>query len=412
MTEHRQRSGPLAGLRVLEVGSLIAGPFAGRILADLGSDVVKVEAPGRPDPLREWGQVRYRDRALWWPVQSRNKRLITLDLRQPKGREIFLDLIAHFDALIENFRPGTLERWGLGPDILRERNPGLVVTRVSGYGQDGPYAERAGFASVAEAMGGMRYLNGYPDRPPPRTGLSIGDSIAAMFAVIGTLAALRERDCSPAGDGSRVRVGQDVDVSLIESVLAMLESVIPEYSLTGAVRGPSGTALKGLAPSNIYRTADERWIVIAANQDALFRRLCEAMGQPELAEDERFSTHEARGENQEEIDTIVGKWAARHSAEHIDRVLNEAGVVCGPIYTVADICDDSHIRARGALVEQSDPELGTFQAPGVMPRFSRTPGTVRWSGRWEVGADNADVYGELLDFGPEEIEGLEAMGVI
>jgi crotonobetainyl-CoA:carnitine CoA-transferase CaiB-like acyl-CoA transferase len=405
-------TGPLAGLVVLEAGTLIAGPFAGRLLADLGADVIKVEAPDRPDPLRQWGQHSHDGRKLWWPVQSRNKRLITLNLREPEGQELFRQLADRADVVIENFRPGTFERWGLDPETLRERNPRLVVTRVSGYGQTGPYSSRAGFAAVAEAMGGLRHLNGFPDETPPRTGLALGDSLAALFATIGTLAALRHRDVADDGDGDAGGRGQVVDVSLMESAFALLESVAPEYSLTGHVRGPSGTTLSGIAPSNVYRTSDDKWIAIAANSDALFRRLTTVMGVPELADDPRFCTHDARGERQRELDAMVGAWVAEHPAAAIDEALNAAGVVCGPVNTIADIFDDPHARAREMLVVHDDPELGPFEGPGTIPVFSRTPAQVRWSGRWEAGADNASVYEGLLGLDHDELASLRERGVI
>ena len=308
MTRDHSGPGPLAGMRMIELGTLLAGPFAGRLLGDMGAEIIKVEPPGKPDPLREWGQARYEGRTLLWPVQARNKKCITLNLREPRGQELLLELVRVADVLTENFRPGTLERWNLGYDRLSAANPGIVLARISGYGQTGPYAERAGFASVAEAMGGLRYINGFPGEAPPRTGISLGDSLAAMFAVQGILAALYHRDVL--GDGR----GQVVDVSLMEASFALLESAVPEYDRLGIVRQPAGTNLKGIAPSNIFKSRDDLWMVIAANHDNLFRRLCEAMGRPELAEDPRFATHVARGENQEEIEGIVAEWAARHDA--------------------------------------------------------------------------------------------------
>jgi crotonobetainyl-CoA:carnitine CoA-transferase CaiB-like acyl-CoA transferase len=385
---------------------LLAGPFAGRLLGDMGADVIKVEPPGKPDPLRDWGHSRYRDRSLWWPVQSRNKRCITLNLREPKGQELLLELVRVADVVSENFRPGTLERWNLGYDRLSEVNPGIVLARISGYGQTGPYAGRAGFASVAEAMGGLRYINGFPDEPPPRTGISLGDSLAAMFATQGILAALYQRDVLGGGRG------QVVDVSLMESSFALLESAVPEYDRLGIVRQPAGTGLKGVAPSNIFKSRDGTWVVIAANQDNVFRRLCEVMGEPELADDPRFSTHLARGEHQEEIEGIVADWAARHDAHEIDALLNEQGVVCGPIYTIADIFDDPQFRAREMLVEHEDPEFGPYTGPGIVPKFSRTPGEVRWSATWAEGSHNEEVYCGLLGLSEAELRGLEDEGVV
>ncbi len=398
--------GPLAGLRVVELGMLLAGPFTGRLLGDLGAEVIKVEPPGKPDPLREWGKARYRGRSLWWGVQSRNKKCVTLDLRRERGQELLLELVKESDVLVENFRPGTLEKWNLGWERLREANPGLVLCRVSGYGQTGPYAPRAGFASVAEAMGGIRYINGFAGEPPPRMHISLGDSLAGMFAAQGVLAALYRRDALGG------ETGQVVDVSLLESCFALLESTVPEYDRLGIVRGPGGTGLKGVAPSNIFKSRDGKWVVIAANADNVFRRLCEAMGQPELADDERFSTHLARGDNQDELEGIVAEWAGRHDAAEIDRVLNDAGVICGPIYSIADIFEDEQFRAREMLVEHVDPEFGPYIGPGIVPKFSETPGAVRWSAPWEHGSHNREVYGELLGLGDDELRELAEEGVL
>jgi formyl-CoA transferase len=398
--------GPLAGVRVVELGMLLAGPFTGRLLGDMGAEIIKVEPPGKPDPLREWGQARYKGRSLWWPVQSRNKKCVTLNLRQERGQRLLLDLVRHSDVLVENFRPGTLEKWELGPDQLWEVNPRLVIARISGYGQTGPYAPRAGFASVAEAMGGIRHLNGFPGEPPPRLHISLGDSLAGMFAVQGILAALYWRDVLGGGRG------QVVDVSLMEGCFALLESTVPEYDRLGIVRGPGGTGLRGVAPSNIFKSSDDTWMVIAANADNVFRRLCAAMGQPELADDARFATHLARGDNQEELEGIVGEWAKRHTVAEIDRLLNEAGVICGPIYTVADIFEDEHYQAREMLVKHRDPEFGEYVGPGIVPKFSETPGEVRWSATWEEGSHNRDVYGGLLGLSDEDCAELKEQGIL
>jgi formyl-CoA transferase len=396
---------PLAGIRVLEVGSLIAGPFAGRLLADLGADVIKVEPPGRGDPMREWGAEKLDGRSLWWPVQSRGKRLVTLDLRVERGQELLRDLARHADVLVENFRPGTMERWRLGPDDLAAVNEGLVYARVSGYGQTGPYAARPGFASAGEAMSGLRHLNGFPGQAPPRTGLSLGDSLSAMFATIGILAALRERDAI-SGEG------QVVDVSILESCFAMLESVAPEYDRLGAVRGPQGTTVVNNAPSNIYRSADGRWVVIAANSDALFARLCAVMGREDLVRDERYATHDARGAHMAELDELVGAWAAQHTAAEIDELLVAAGVVCSPVNTIADVFADPHVRARGMLVPVHDEELGEVVGPGIVPRLSRTPGRRELRSTWRAGADNEAVLGGLLGLGDDELRELGAEGVV
>ena len=397
--------GPLAGVRVIELGMLLAGPFTGRLLGDMGAEIIKIEPPGQPDPLREWGKARYRDRSLWWPVQSRNKKCCTLDLRTEKGQILLLRLAGESDVLVENFRPGTLEKWNVGPDRLWEANPRLVIARISGYGQDGPYGPRAGFASVAEAMGGIRYINGFPGQPPPRMHISLGDSLAGMFAAIGALAALYRREAF----GGR---GQVIDVSLMEACFALLESTVPEFDRLGIVREPAGTGLKGVAPSNIFKAKDGKWMVIAANADNVFRRLCDVIGRPELADDPRFASHLSRGENQEELESIVSEWAAGRDATEIDRVLNEAGVICGPIYSIADIFEDPQFRAREMLVEHVDAEIGRFIGPGIVPKFSETPGAVRWSGPWEEGSHNRDVYGSLLGLKDDELAELKAEGVL
>ena len=398
--------GPLAGVRVVELGMLLAGPFAGRLLGDMGAEIVKVEPPGQPDPLREWGKARYEGRSLWWPVQSRNKKCVTLNLREEEGQRLLLRLVQHSDVVVENFRPGTLEKWGVGPEQLWEANPKLVIARVSGYGQTGPYAPRAGFASVAEAMGGMRHINGFPGEPPPRIHISLGDSLAGMFAVQGILAALYRRDALGGGRG------QIVDVSLMEACFALLESTVPEYDRLEIVRGPGGTGLAGVAPSNIFKSSDGKWMVIAANADRVFGRLCEAMGAPELADDPKYATHHGRGENQQELEGIVAEWASRHTAAEIDRLLNDAGVICGPIYTIADIFEDQQFRAREMLVKHVDPEFGEYVGPGIVPKFSETPCEVRWSATWEEGSHNRDVYGGLLGLSDDELARLEQQGVL
>lgn len=400
----------LDGVRVLELGTLIAGPFCGRLLADHGADVIKIEAPDRPDPLRDWGQAERDGHHFFWTVHARNKRCVTLDLRVQRGRELFLDLVCTADVVVESFRPGTLEKWGLGYDVLSERNPGVVLARVSGYGQSGPYSGRPGYASVAEAMAGMRHLNGFPGQPPPRAALSLGDSVAGMFAAQGVLTALYARD--RAADESSRR-GQVVDVALAEACLALLESTIPDYSATGHVRGPGGTRLDGLAPSNLYRCADGRWLIIAANQDTLFTRLCTAMGRPDLSTDPRFATHNARGRNQDEIDAIVGEWAAGYDADTVTALLEDAGVVVGPVNTVADVVADPQFQAREMLVPHHDEAIGAdILGPGLMPKLDRTPGAVRWAGPPSPGTHNVDVLTGLLGVSEETLAELAADGVI
>jgi crotonobetainyl-CoA:carnitine CoA-transferase CaiB-like acyl-CoA transferase len=400
------QEGALASIRVLEVGSLIAGPFAGRLMADAGADVIKVEPPGKPDPLRSWGTGTYKGRKLFWPVQARGKRCITLDLRQERGQELFLELVEQCDVVIENLRPGSLEGWNLGYERLSAVNPGLILARISGYGQTGPLARRAGFASVAEAVSGLRQMSGFPDRPPPRLGISLGDSLASLFALQGILLALTWRATTGAGRG------QVVDVALTEACFAMLESAVPEYDRLGVSRGPTGTSLAGIVPSNVFRSADERWVVIAANVDNVFRRLTAAIGRPELADDPRFATHDARADNKDAIEAVIADWAAARDAQEIDRVLSESGVPAGVVATMADVFEDPQFQARDMLVDVEDETLGTYKAPGIVPKLSETPGSIRWSGRSEPGADNVAVYGGLLDRTDEELDDLRREGLI
>jgi crotonobetainyl-CoA:carnitine CoA-transferase CaiB-like acyl-CoA transferase len=396
----------LAGVRVVELGSLIAGPFAGRLLADFGAQVIKVEAPGKPDPLRAWGAGQVYGVSLWWALQSRGKRLITLNLREPRGQNLLVRLLRSTDVLIENFRPGTLERWGLAPERLLAESPGLVIARVSGEGQTGPRAPRPGFAATAEAIGGLRHLNGFPGGPPPRTGLSLGDTVAAMFAFQGILTALYWRDTSPEGRG------QVVDVALTESCMALLESTIPDYDRFGVVREPSGTGLPNNVPSNLFRSRDERWVVIAANKDSLFRRLAEVMGRPELADDARFATHDARSENREACEAEVSAWAGTLDAGELDRLLAEAGVPVAPVNTVADVVEDEQLREREMLLRVEDPVLGPYLAPGITPKLLTTPGRLTWSGPARMGAHNDEIYGDLLGLSPAEREELGQEGLI
>ena len=398
-------TGALDGIRVIEVGTLISGPFAGRLLGDMGAEVIKIEPPGSPDPVRTWGQAELDGHHFFWTVHARNKKAVTLNLREPQGRELFLKLVERSDIIVENFRPGTLEKWNLGYDVLRQHNRGIILVRVSGYGQTGPDAHKAGYASVAEAASGLRHMNGFPGGPPPRLALSLGDSLAGMFAAQGALAALYRR--SVTGEG------QVVDAALTEACLAVQESTIPDYDVGGVVRGPSGTRLEGIAPSNIYRTADGSWVVIAANQDTVFRRLCAAMGQPELATDDRFVDHVARGRNQDELDKIIGDWAAQRQPDDIIETLSAAGVISGPINTVAEVVRDPQLRARGMLVEHYDERIGrNVLGPGVIPVLSETPGGVRNAGPARPGQHNAEVYGDLLGLGADEIADLETRGVL
>jgi len=386
------------------MGSLLAGPFCGQLLGDFGAEVIKVEPPGKGDPMREWGRHRKEGRTLWWPIIARNKKSVTLNLREEEGQELARRLIAEADVLVENFRPGTMERWGLGYDALKEINPGLVMVRVSGYGQTGPYRERAGFGAIGEAMGGIRHVTGFPDLPPPRVGISLGDSLAATFGALGALTALYHRDAR----GGR---GQVVDVGIYEAVLALMESTIPEYVLTGHVRGRTGTVLPFVAPSNIYPTRDEDYVLIAGNADTVFRRLAKAVGHPEWAEDPRFVTHHARGENMEELDALISEWTKQRTGDEVLRVMGEAGVPAGKVYTAKDMVEDEHYAARGNIVTVEDPEIGPFPMQNVVPRLTGTPGEVRWTGP-ALGQHNEEVYRGLLKLGDDELAALQGRGVV
>ncbi len=398
-------TGALDGIRVLELGTLISGPFAGRLLGDMGADVIKIELPSNPDPLRTWGQAELDGHHFFWTVHARNKKAITLDLRAERGRELFLELVERSDIIVENFRPGTLEKWNLGYDVLHDRNKGIILVRVSGYGQTGPEAGKAGYASVAEAASGLRHMNGFPGGPPPRLALSLGDSLAGMFAAQGALAALYRRTVT--GEG------QIVDTALTESCLAIQESTIPDYDVGGVVRGPSGTRLEGIAPSNIYQSSGGSWVVIAANQDTVFRRLCAAMGRPELATDDRFANHVARGRNQDEIDKIIADWAGQREPAEIIATLSEAGVISGPINTVAEVVDDPQLRARNMIADHWDERVGrNVKGPGIVPVLSESPGQIRNAGPAQPGQHNAEVFTGLLGRSADELDKLRAEGII
>jgi crotonobetainyl-CoA:carnitine CoA-transferase CaiB-like acyl-CoA transferase len=379
---------PLAGIRVVEFGQLLAGPYTGSLLGDFGADVIKVEAPGKGDAMRDWGRLRHNDRSMWWSIIARNKRSVTLNLRVPEGQEVARALAASADVVVENFKPGTMERWGLGPEELHALNPRLVYARVTGYGQTGRYRDRPGFASAGEAIGGLRYINGHPDQAPPRSGISLGDTLAAQSAFQGILLALYARD---AGGAS----GQVVDASITDACFALTESAVLEYEKTGTVREPTGSRLPRIAPSNVYLSKDKRWVVIAANHDTLWRRLATLMGHPELAEDPRYVDHHARGEHEDELDELIGAFAAQYTAVELDEKVNGAGVVCAPVYSAEDIYKDPYFRERELLVEVEDEAHGTSTVPGVVPKLTETPGSIRRAARWELGADTDEVLEEV-----------------
>jgi crotonobetainyl-CoA:carnitine CoA-transferase CaiB-like acyl-CoA transferase len=396
--------GPLSGLRVLEFGQLLAGPYVGTLLSDFGADVVKIEAPGAGDAMRDWGRLRHNDHSLWWSVLARNKSSVTLNLREERGQEIARQLVATADVVLENFRPGTMERWGLGPEDVHAVNPGAIYARVTGYGQTGSYRERAGFAAGGEAIAGLRYINGYPDQAPPRTGISLGDTLAAQSAFQGILLALYARD-------ARGAAGQVVDASIADACFAMMESTVVEYEKTGVIREPTGPRLPRIAPSNVYQAKDGKWVVIAANHDTLWKRLAAVMGHPEFADDPRFATHHARGENEDLLDEIIGAFAARHTAAELDEIINEAGVVCAPVYTAQDIYDDPWFRERGLLVAHEDEVHGDMSMTGVVPKLTGTPGRIRRGARWTVGADTEDVLGGI-GIEDAEIASLREGGIV
>lgn len=395
-----ERKGPLTDIRVIELGQLIAGPFCGQLMADMGADVIKVEAPGKGDPMREWGRGEF---PLWWSVCARNKRCITANLREPEGQDLVRRLISQADMVLENFRPGTMERWGLSYEELSKDNPGLIMIRVSGYGQTGPKSKQAGYASIGEAMGGMRYVCGEPDRQPSRAGLSMGDSLAATFACTGALAALHHRE--------KTGEGQVVDAAIYESVLNVMEATIPEYTASNYIRERSGATLPNVAPSNIYNCSDGM-LLIAANQDTVFQRLCEAMGQPELASDNRFSTHTARGARMEELDGIISEWTKTHTVAEVDSLMAEVGVPAGRIYRAPEMLEDPHFKAREAIIDVPTEEWPNMKMQNVFPKMSKTQGEVRWPGVRELGAHNEGVYSELLDLSSEDLAKLQEKSII
>ncbi|MGE0827536.1 MAG: CaiB/BaiF CoA transferase family protein [Candidatus Binatia bacterium] len=396
--------GPLAGIRVIETGVLLAGPFCARLLADFGAEVIKVEAPGIGDPMRTTGQALEDGKSLWWPNIARNKKCITLNLRVAEGQEMLRRLIAQADVLIENFRPGTFEEWGLGYETLRQIQPGLVFVRVSGYGQTGPYRHKPGFAAVAEAFGGLRHVVGFPDRPPARVGISLGDSLAGMFSAFGVMTALYHRDVN----GGQ---GQVIDTALYEAVFALLEGTLTEYDRTGFIRTRTGTTLPGFAPSNLYPCKNGQWVVIAANTDNLFKRLCAVMQREDLLTDPRFVGQVVRGQHREVIDGIVAAWTQDQDLATVLARLEEATIPVGPVYSIADIVNDPHFQARDMLLSVHDRLLGEIRMPGVVPKLSETPGEVRFTGP-TLGEHNDEVYGSLLGLSRAEIEALARRGVI
>jgi len=394
-------SGPLAGFRVIELGQLLAGPFAGCMLGYFGAEVIKIEAPQGGDPIRNWREMRG-DTSLWWRSLARNKKSVSIDLKSARGVQLVRRLIDGADVVIENFRPGVVERWGLGPDEFRDSNPGLVYARISGYGQDGPYAAKPGFASVCEGMSGFRYVNGHPGEAPVRPNLSIGDTISGIHAALGIAMALLERQ--------RSGEGQVIDVALVESMFNLMEAVVPEYDGNGVVREPSGTTVTGIVPTNTYRCRDGKYIVIGGNGDSIFQRLMVAVGQAQMAADPRLASNQGRVEHEAEIDAVLAGWCAAHDSQDLLAQLDQARVPAGPIYNAADMLADPHFNARG-LFETVQIDGQPLKIPALVPRLSRTPGATRWPGGG-LGDANQEVLEGLLGLGQAEIDELRAAGVI
>jgi len=394
----------LKGLRVLEMGQMLAGPFASALLAWFGADVIKIEPPVTGDPIREWRGL-YEDTSLWWYLLGRNKKSITINLRNTKGQDLVRQLVAHADIVVENFRPGTMEKWGLGYEDLKRINPRLIMARVSGWGQTGPCSHKPGFASVAEAVGGLRYLNGYPDRPPVRPNLSLGDSLAGLHAGFGLLAAVYHRDIGGSGKG------QVVDVAIYESVFNLLESVVPEYDKLGIVRERAGSTLSGIVPTGTYPCKEDKFVVIGGNGDNIFKRLCHAMGRSDMAEDERFANNVGRVAHQQEIENAIAAWTSQHTAIDIRDILESSEVPVGLIYSVADMVKDPHFIARGLFETVSLPDGSTVKLPTLTPKLTGTPGETEWIGP-KLGEHNREVLGGLLGLSEAELQALAADGTI
>jgi crotonobetainyl-CoA:carnitine CoA-transferase CaiB-like acyl-CoA transferase len=392
--------GALNGLRVIEMGQLIAGPFCGQLLGDMGAEVIKIEPPGAGDPMRLWGQGEDK---VQWEVIARNKKSVSANLRIAEGQALVRKLIATADILVENFKPGTLEKWGLGPDVLLAEQPSLIIARMSGYGQTGPYADRAGFGGIGEAMGGWRYIVGEPDRPPSRMGVSIGDTLTATYGCMGILAALRHRD--------QTGEGQVIDAALYESVLQVMEGLVPEYDRSGIIRERSGSVLTGIAPSNVYRCKDGEYM-IGANKDSLWQRLAEAMGQPELGQDPRYATHLARGQNQTELDERINAWTSRMTIDQIDTLMIKYSIPAGRVYRGPEMVADEHFQAREAIIEVETERFGPLKMQNAFPKFSKTPSAVRSPAPVIVGQHNQEVYGGILGISDDDIDALKLAGVV
>jgi formyl-CoA transferase len=395
-----ESTGALHGLRVVEMGQLLAGPFCGQLLGDMGADVIKVEAPGKGDPMREWGLG---DEKVQWEVIARNKQSVTCNLRVTEGQEIARQLIVKADVLIENFKPGTLEKWGLSPDELHRLNPSLIIARMSGYGQTGPYSTRAGFGGIGEAMGGWRYIVGDPDRPPARMGISIGDTLCASYGAMGVLAALHHRE--------KTGEGQVIDTALYEAVLQVMEGLVPEYDYNGFIRERSGSILPGIAPSNVYSCKDGPFM-IGANGDGIFARLAKAMGNPALAEDDRYATHLARGQNQIELDLLINEWTGTLTIDEVDALMIEHSIPAGKVFTAKDMLDDPHFKEREAIIEVETQERGKIKMQNAFPRFSKSFSGVRRPAPAAPGQHNAEIYSELLGWDEAALANHKAKGLV
>lgn len=402
-TEFASRQGPLKDIRVVEMGTMIAGPFCGQLLADHGAEVIKLEQPGVGDPMRQWGKEKPHGKALFWPVLGRNKLSATLNAREADGQALVKKLVENADILLENFRPGTMERWGLGYEELSAINPKLIMIRVSGFGQTGPYAKRAGYGAIGEAMGGLRYTTGDPSLPPSRAGISIGDSLAATHACLGAMMALHQVHLTGRG--------QVIDASIFESVLNMMENVVTDYDAGGYIRERTGSFLPKIAPSNVYPTKEDVWLVIGANQDSVWARMAEAMGHPEWATDERYATHQARGINQIELDEIISDWTKDFAVADLEALLNEHGIPNGKIYRAPEMLEDPQFQARESIVRVDHPEFGSIAMQSVAPKFSETQGAVRHPGP-ALGEHNDYVWGELAGKSSDEIANLKDRGII
>ncbi|HQS13370.1 MAG: formyl-CoA transferase [Sphingomonadales bacterium 35-56-22] len=390
----------LKGLRVVELGQLLAGPFCGQLLGDMGAEVIKVEPPGAGDPMRVWGQG---EEKVQWEVIARNKKSVSANLRIPEGQALVRQLIGKADILIENFKPGTMEKWGFSPEALLAEHPGLIIARMSGYGQTGPYSDRAGFGGIGEAMGGWRYIVGEPDRSPSRMGISIGDTLTATYGCMGVLAALHHR--------SVTGHGQVIDAALYESVLQVMEGLVPEYDHSGFIRERSGSILPGIAPSNVYICKDGEYM-IGANKDSLWQRLAEAMGMPDLGTDPRFATHLARGHNQFELDDIINAWAATLTVDEVDALMIAYSIPAGRVYRAPEMLEDPHFQAREAIIEVETERYGKLKMQGAFPKMSATPSSVRSPAPSIVGQHNAEIYGGLLGMDIAELDRLKAAGAI